>query len=101
MRDAHGSLDVLDIFTTVLSDGAVNGGATVEIFDTGNAKGDPGKYGKTMVLGRLQKTSRRTKGNRRMNLTASKSKSSPRCQISNVSRIHDGFNMGIFRSTAH
>jgi len=40
-------------------------------------------------------------GSKGMNRTASKSKSSPLCQISKVSRIHNGFNMGIFRSTAH
>src|SRR6266850_4517223 len=52
---------------------------------------------------RLSKEGRQRGGGRkyRDEPTVSKSKSSPRCQRSKVSIIHDGFSMGIFRSTAH
>jgi hypothetical protein len=102
MSDAHGSLDILDVFSAVLCNCAVNGGTPVKIFDSRNAKCNSGKGGKTVLLDFLRKTSARVKeGNKGVNRTVSKSKSSPRCQISKASRIHDGFNMGIFRSTAH
>jgi hypothetical protein len=102
MSDAYGSFDVLDIFPAVLCDCAVNGGTPVEVLNSCNAQCDSGEGGKTVLLYFLWETSRRTKErNKGESRTSSMSKSSPRCQISKVSRIHDGFNMGIFRSTAH
>jgi hypothetical protein len=102
MGNADWSLNILDVFAAVLGDGAINGSTPVKIFDPGNAQGDSGEGGKAVFLDFLGKTSRRgQEKNAGKNRTVSKSKSSPRCQISNVSRIHDGFSMGIFRSTAH
>ena len=50
MSDAHGSLDILHVFATVLCHGAIDDSTPVNIFNPGHTQCDSGKCGKAVLL---------------------------------------------------